>query len=289
LKKIGQTEFKTKNTFLSFDRVVIIHGMIIDSHTHIFPGHKCAAILSDLSNRSDISHYTDGSLESLRKSMKQADIAISLVSRITTHPEQVVSVNQWLHECIQDGIQAMAAIHPDIPELDVYMVALKNLGFKGIKFHPDYQGFYVDDKKMYPVYEAAQALQLPVLFHAGLDRGLPPPVHATPKRLLMVHQQFPDLTIIAAHMGGEDNYDDTETYLLGTDIYLDTAFVLRLMKKELLARFFSKHPIERFLFGTDSPFTDQSTELNYFTGLPFLTQDEKDKILSQNAADLLNL
>ncbi|WP_304511657.1 amidohydrolase family protein [Desulfobacula sp.] len=263
--------------------------MVIDFHTHIFPRHKGSAILSDLSNRSDISHYTNGSLESLLQSMKQAGIEISLVSRITTHPKQVISVNQWLHKCIREGIRPMAAIHPDIPDLDAYMGTLKDLGFKGIKFHPDYQGFYVDDRKMYPVYEAAQALQLPVLFHAGLDRGLPPPVHATPRRLLIVHQQFPDLTMIAAHMGGEDNYDDTKTYLLGTDVYLDTAFVLRIMEKDALAHFFSKHPIERFLFGTDSPFTDQSTELNYFLDLPFLTQDAKDKILGQNAADLLNL
>ncbi|MCK5100584.1 MAG: amidohydrolase family protein [Desulfobacteraceae bacterium] len=263
--------------------------MFIDFHTHIFPRNKGAAILSDLSGRADIPHYTDGSLESLLQSMKQANIKMSLVSRITTQPERVKSVNSWLHESIREGIQPMAAIHPDMPDLEDYIDTLKDLGFKGIKIHPDYQGLYVDDGKMYPVYDTAQALQLPILFHAGLDRGLPPPVHATPRRLLNVHQQFPNLTMIAAHMGGEDNYDDTETYLLGTDIYLDTAFVLKIMKKDTLRRFFSKHPVERFLFGTDSPFTDQATELNYLLDLPFLTQNAKDKISGQNAANLLKL
>ena len=263
--------------------------MFIDFHTHIFPRYKGSAILSDLSGRADIPHYSDGSLSSLLKSMKQADIKMSLVSRITTQAERVESVNLWLHECIQEGIQAMAAIHPNMPDLKNYISTLKKLGFKGIKLHPDYLGFYVDDRKMYPIYDTAQALQLPVLFHAGLDRGLPPPVRATPKRLLKVHQQFPNLTMIAAHMGGEDNYDDTINYLLGEKIYLDTAFVLKIMETNTLKYFFSNHPIEYFLFGTDSPFTDQATELNYFLNLPFLTPNEKDKILGKNAAYLLNL
>ena len=183
----------------------------------------------------------------------------------------------------------MASIHPAIPDLENYLETLKAQGFKGIKFHPDYQGFYADDRQMYPVYEIAQTLKLPVLFHAGMDRGLPPPVRATPERLLNVHRQFPDLKMIAAHMGGEDNYEETETYLFGTEIYLDTSFVLRVMERGILKRFFSRHPVERFLFGTDNPFTDQTTELTYFQDLPFLTQKEKDKILGANAARLFNI
>lgn len=90
-------------------------------------------------------------------------------------------------------------------------------------------------------------------------------------------------------MGGEDNYDETEATLLGTDIYLDTAFVFRMMDENILRRFFQKHPIERFLFGTDSPFTDQRTELQFFYNLSFLTSSQKDKIAGQNAARLLNI
>ena len=263
--------------------------MIIDFHTHIFPRHKGAALLSDLSDRADISHYTNGSLDSLLKSMQQSGIKVSFVSRITTRPESVASVNLWLHKNIREGIWPMATVHPELPDLEAYIATLKNMGFKGIKLHLDYQGFYADDRKMYPVYEAAQALKLPILFHAGLDRGLPPPIRATPRRLLTVHQEFPNLTMIAAHMGGEDNYDETENHLLGTNIYFDTSFVLRIMEQSRLKRFFSKHPTERFLFGTDSPFTDQTTELNYFRNLPFLNQDAKEKILGLNAAKLMDL
>jgi len=90
-------------------------------------------------------------------------------------------------------------------------------------------------------------------------------------------------------MGGEDNYQETEASLLGKDIYLDTAFVLRTMDQNILKRFFRKHPIERLLFGTDSPFTDQKTELQFLNNLPLLTTSQKEKIAGQNAARLLNM
>ena len=263
--------------------------MIIDSHTHIFPQEKAAIILPDLSRRADIPHFTDGTLDGLLTSMKTAGIDLSLISRITTRPEQVRSVNNWLLNCKRDNVLPMATIHPDLRNGPAYIKKLKEAGFIGIKLHPDYQGFYADDKRMFPLYEASQELQLPILFHAGLDRGLFPPFNAMPERLLNVHRQFPKLVMIAAHMGGEDNYDETEACLLGTNIYLDTAFVLRIMDKRILKRFFSKHPIERFLFGSDSPFTDQSAEIAYLWNLPFLSQDAKEKIAGKNAAGLLGM
>jgi uncharacterized protein len=263
--------------------------MVIDSHTHIFPQMKAPVILSKLLSRAAIPHFTDGTIHGLLNSMKTAGIHLSLISRITTRPEQVDPVNRWLYGLRRENILPMATIHPEMPDGQAYIKKLKDKGFIGIKLHPDYQGFYADDKRMYPIYEALQDLQMPVLFHAGLDRGLTPPFRAMPGHLLKVHRQFPQLIMIAAHMGGEDNYDQTEACLLGTDIYLDTAFVLRLMNQDTLKRFFQMHPIERFLFGSDSPFTDQFTELNYLQNLPFLSQDAKEKIAGRNAAALLGI
>ncbi len=271
------------------DRAVIDSIMFIDFHAHIFPDNKGSAILSDLSSRADIPHYSDGSVKSLHDSMEKAGIDISLASRITTRHQGVKSINSWLLENSGDTLPVMATVHPDMPDLEKYMDTLPEMNFRGIKVHSQYQGIFVDDPKMYPIYERARWLKLPVLFHAGLDRGLPPPTYATPARLKNVHRRFPDLTMIAAHMGGEDNYKETEALLLGEDIYLDTSFVLRIMEKSTLSRFFARHSMERFLFGTDTPFADQKTELDYLLALPFLTWDEKEKIAGLNAAFLLGL
>jgi predicted TIM-barrel fold metal-dependent hydrolase len=263
--------------------------MIVDFHTHVFPEKTAKKALAEVSRRAAIPCYADGTTQGLLSSMKQAGIHLSVISRIAIRAEGVRPVNQWLEAQIQKGILPLAAAHPDMPPNPSFIQNLKAAGFKGIKLHPDYQGFFVDDRRMYFLYEAAQAEKMPVLFHAGLDRGLPPPVHATPERLLNVHRSFPALLMIAAHMGGEENYAQTERYLLGKDIFLDTSFVLQLMDLHTLERFFRRHPIERFLFGTDSPFKDQSEELNFLLNLPFLTQAEKEQVAGQNALALLEL
>ena len=245
--------------------------------------------LASLQDRAGIPHFSDGSLKGLLRSMDAAGIDTSVVSRITTRPDQVKSILAWLVKIRRKRVIPMATWHPGLKVPPGLMSEFRNQGFKCIKLHPDYQDFFVDEERMFPFYEAAQDAGMPILFHAGLDQGLPPPLHAPPERLLAVHRTFPELKIIAAHMGGEDNYEETEKFLLGRDIYLDTSFVLRVMPKDILERFLKKHPIERVLFGSDSPWKDQSLEIEYLFSLPFLNDDEKEKIAGRNAAKLLRL
>lgn len=266
-----------------------MRGMIIDSHTHVYPEKIARKVLPDIARRAAIPCFSDGTIGGLRSSMKQAGIQVSVISRIATRAEQVEGVNHWLQGQIRQGIVALATFHPDMQWSPGFVREIKQRGFKGFKLHPDYQGFFVDDRRMYPFYETAQAESMPVLTHAGLDRGLPPPLRATPERIAKVHSDFPALDLIAAHMGGEDNYDQTEAFLLGKPIYLDTSFVLKSIPANTLERFFGRHPIERFLFGTDSPFRDQTEELNFVLDLSFLTQASKDKVLGENAAGLLRV
>ncbi|MFC1532591.1 amidohydrolase family protein [Thermodesulfobacteriota bacterium] len=263
--------------------------MIIDFHTHVFPEHMAKKTLPDLNRKAGIPYFSDGSVKGLLSSMREAGIDISVVSRITTKPAQVESVNRWMEDIRQDSISSMATWHPELEVDDKMILDLKSRGFKCVKLHPDYQGFYINDQRMFPFYEAAQTAGMPILFHAGLDNGLPPPVHATPQKLIEIHKAFPGLPIIAAHMGGEDNYEETEEYLLGKGIYLDTSFVLRKMPVSILERFMNKHPVHRILFGSDSPWTDQALELKYLFSLPFLKEDEKELIAGINAARLLGL
>ena len=40
-------------------------------------------------------------------------------------------------------------------------------GFRGVKLYPTYQHYYLNDPRMYPLYQAAQELAIPVLIHTG--------------------------------------------------------------------------------------------------------------------------
>ncbi len=261
----------------------------IDFHTHIYPDPVAHQTVLAVRRRAGIDAYSDGTLEGLKRSMAAARIDLSVVAAVATRPKQVESIQRWLKSIRQPGIEAMAAMHPAEPPDSQQMKTLKAEGFRGFKLHPDYQDFFVDDPLMYPLYEAVAAEGMFILFHAGMDRGLPHPIHATPKRLAAVHKAVPELCMIAAHLGGEEAYEETAEHLLGQDIHLDTSFVLRTMPAPFRERILKEHPAERLIFASDSPWTDQGEELRFLLELPYLTESDEEKICYSNAARLLGL
>lgn len=265
------------------------HTVKIDFHTHIYPDYLAVQTVLAVRERAGIDAHADGTLEGLKRSMATAGIGLSVVAAVATRPQQVDSIQQWLRAIRQPGIETLAAMHPADPLSAHQIKMLRREGFRGFKFHPDYQDFFVDDARMYPLYETIAGEGMFVLFHAGMDRGLPHPIHATPKRLAAVNEAIPELCMIVAHLGGEEAYEDTAAHLLGRDLYLDTSFVLRKMPGMFRERFLKEHPPERLLFASDSPWTDQGEELQFLLSLPFLNESDKEKICFANAARLLTL
>jgi hypothetical protein len=90
-------------------------------------------------------------------------------------------------------------------------------------------------------------------------------------------------------MGSFEMYDEVEEYLLGEDIYFDTAYCLDKMPLNLMEKFFKKHPIERFLFATDSPWCSQKEYVNILSSFNFLKEEDKEKIFFKNAKELLRI
>src|SRR5690606_551779 len=84
------------------------------------------------------------------------------------------------------------------------------LGFRGMKVQPVSQGFHLDDRRCYPLWDFAQQVEWPLMVHTGttgigagspggggikLRYGRPVP------HLDDVAADFPNLQIIAAHFG----------------------------------------------------------------------------------------
>ena len=152
--------------------------------------------------------------------------------------------------------------------------------------HPYYQGFTVDDEKMFPLYERMQEHGLIVLFHAGFDVGYPKDRIADPVRMGRVSDKFPGLKIVAAHLGGWGDWDNVVKYLVGKKVYLDTSFAVMLCGKDQATEIIKAHRSEYLLFGTDSPWTDQGIEVASIESLD-ISDDLKEKILWKNAERLL--
>jgi predicted TIM-barrel fold metal-dependent hydrolase len=157
-----------------------------------------------------------------------------------------------------------------------------------VKFHPDYQDFYVDDEKAVPLYEEIARAGLIILFHAGIDVGLPDPCHTPPDRLARVVQALPGARIVAAHMGGYRCWDEVEKHLAGLDLFLDTSYGLGHMTKEQFLRLLEAQGSDHILFASDSPWADQAREIEKLEelGLPAQTMRA---IYSGNAKKLLGI
>src|SRR5215469_14811073 len=82
-------------------------------------------------------------------------------------------VNDRLHEAVQrhpDRFQAFAALPTADPNAaaDELERTVSRLGFKGAMIHGATNGVFHDDKRFWPIFERAQALDVPLYIHPGI-------------------------------------------------------------------------------------------------------------------------
>jgi len=265
--------------------------MIIDFHTHIFPDNIAERTMKFLEDECNQKAFTNGTLDALKKSMKEATFDISVVLPVATKPSQFDTVNSFAASINgKDGIISFGGIHPDNDNFRERLEKIKELGLKGIKLHPDYQKSFIDEPKMVDLIRQAVYLDLIVVIHAGLDIGLPDPVHCPPERTARMLDQidYKDAKIVLAHMGGYSMWDDVEKYLVGRNVWFDTSYCLGKMDDSQFVKIIRSHGAEHILFATDSPWSGQKETIEHIKGVG-LTASELDIILHKNAEELLGI
>jgi len=260
----------------------------IDFHVHCFSDELAKKAVSELAAAAGTQAFLDGTIADLRRSMREAGLDLSVVQPVATRPGQVRKINSWAAANQGTDILFFAAFHPDLPGWKDEVKYIKDAGLRGVKFHPDYQKFFVDEPRLFSIYEALFNEDLILLFHAGVDIGLPPPTHCTPERLARLLDLFPGGKIVAAHMGGYQYWEEVERQLAGKDIYFDTSYSQADLGEEKMLRLILAHGPEKILFATDSPWTSQPEELAKIKEFP-LPPAVTEQILGLNAASLLGL
>lgn len=268
--------------------------MVIDFHTHIFPDRIAPVTIPHLAEVSGIPPYTNGTAVDLRRSMTNAGVDMAVVLPVVTKPSQFDSINHFAAEinAQQDRLISFGGIHPDCENIEEKLDIVVALGLKGIKLHPDYQGVFIDDERYIRILQAAIDRDLLVSIHAGIDIGLPDPVHCPPDRtrraLDRLQQNVNDPKIILAHTGGYGQWDEVERLLVGQSVYFDISFSLGHISDDQLVRIIGHHGADRVLFATDSPWGGQTEALAHFRRLP-LNAHAQEQILWRNAAKLLGV
>jgi len=264
---------------------------VIDFHTHAFPDglaeRAVQALLEEGRKKYDVQAYLDGRISSLLASMDQSGIEKSIICSIATKPSQFDPIMKWSKLIMSDRIIPFPSLHPESPDAVEQVKQIKTEGFKGVKFHPYYQDFSIDEKRLFPIYEELQKQRLIVVMHTGFDLAFERDRRCDPERILRVLEAFPDLKLVTTHLGAWEDWDQVEKHLSGKRIYMEISFSLDCMPKETARRIIMNHPKDHILFGTDSPWADQGHAVSLLKGLE-LGQEMEDRILRENALKFLS-
>ena len=264
---------------------------IIDFHIHTFPDAVAERAVKKLANLSGITPSTDGKAETTLQVLRRAGVDVGVSLNIATSPKQMHTINDHaalLNRTMGRKLLSFGSVHPDAPDAVDELRRIKAMGLPGIKLHPDYQGFMVDDERLFPIYEACGLLGLPVVFHAGWDCYSPELTHNPPERSAKVAKQFPHTRMVLAHLGGLKQWDDVERHLCGLEnVYFDTAIIAGYIDPEQAVRVIKNHPADHVLLGSDCPWENPADSVAFVRGLP-LDEQRKMQILGGNAEKLLS-
>lgn len=253
---------------------------IFDVHVHIFPDRIAEKAVSAIGNfYENFNMEGDGRLETAIRMMDEAGIAQCCAHSVATTAHQVHSINAFVMDAWRrypDRIVPFAAMHPALENAADEAEAIAAQGFRGVKLHPEIQGFNIDDPAVMDMLAPFEG-KLPVLTHCGDYRC----DNSSPARLKRVLRAFPRLRLVCAHLGGWTVWREAWRELAGEDIYVDTSSALFALEPREAVEIIRAYGADRALYGTDFPMWSPKGELERFNRLP-LTDAEREMILWTN-------
>ena len=261
---------------------------IIDFHTHAFPDSLADRAISTLEAEIDgiWRAHTDGRVGSLLASMDAAGIGQAVVCPIATAPKQFEGILRWCQEIRSERIIPLATVHPEAEDPAGQVERIAEAGLIGIKLHPMYQQFEIAEPRLDGMLSAMEETGLLLEFHCGYDIAYGDSEQASPDKTAATLDKHPRLRLVATHLGGWRSWESVRRHLLGRDIWMETSFTMSFMSPEQVVELIRGHGVEKVLFGSDSPWADQSAEVRNLRSLP-LTEAEQAAIFQENARRLL--
>ncbi len=245
---------------------------MIDFHTHPMLVQEMAERHPELLAVARDVFYIGNRMQPLEIFHLQMDVAgiqravVLPIDATTARGAKVYSNEQIAELCgMSDRFIGFASVDPHNPAAPQELeAAIRGLGLRGLKLSPPTQEFYPNDQKLaYPIYEAAQALGIPVVIHSGLSWEPKARLKwAQPLLVEDVAADFPRLNIVIAHLGWPWVLDSVALALKYPNIYLDTSalyfdnpwdFIAFAMKGQVPLTVFERSLRHQIVFGSNYP------------------------------------
>jgi predicted TIM-barrel fold metal-dependent hydrolase len=194
-----------------------------------------------------------------------------------------------------DRFVGFAAVDPRRPDaMELLRYAVEDLGLKGVKFGPIYNGVPLDDPRLVPVYEYCVRNNLPLTMHMGTTftrqfwAELGNPIHVEPLAL-----RYPDLKIIMAHMGHPWYEECAIVIRKQPNVYAEiSAIYYRPWQFYNVMSAIQEYKVaDKVFFGSDYPFSDPDEGVRLTravravtagTALPPVSEETVETIINSN-------
>lgn len=261
---------------------------VINAHCHIYPEKIASRAVEGIKNFYDLNMSLNGKTDDLIRDGSQVGVVHYLVHSVATTPKQVSSINEFIsHEVNthQGLFTGFGTLHPDSENIQKDFDYLLELGLKGVKLHPDFQLFALNEKRAFDLGEIINTGDVPVLIHCGDFRYN----YSNPEQLIPFLDKFPDMTVIGAHFAGWSMWEKAARLLAGRkNLYVDLSSSLYELSSQTAKDLIYAYGVDKVLWGTDYPMWESTSEMEYFNKID-LTDKERSMILYENAAKLLKL
>lgn len=284
--------------------------MIIDAHVHLFQ----PAVIDNTIQKTamtrmlgfQMDHVRERvSVKRLREETESVDVGACLLLP-TAKARSIQKVNDRFLDLVAetDFLHTACTLHPDLPQASKEIERIQNRGVRGIKLCSFSQGFCLEDEKTFQLFgdirDAGQKqgggffVILDTFYRADEFFGTPPANTPTPARIGALVRAFPEITFVAAHMGGlMAPFSEMCRHLPPAEnLYLDTSNAAHTLSADEFIHLLIDHGPEHIIFGTDWPWFAHGAEIDLLESLmekAGYTGPEKDAVFEDNMARLLNL
>ena len=274
---------------------------IIDFHTHNFPDELAPRAVDVMVKklRGCLFPVGDGTLATQLADLDKSGVSRAVVCPIATKPTQFQVIldrakamrdGEFGEEAAKRLIQ-LCSVHPADRNYAAHLKEIADAGFKGIKVHPYYQDFRLDDPRVVPFFSAVRDAGLFAIAHCGLDLGFPEsPMTCGPAQIAALMRAVPGLVFIAGHLGGCGGNPPhaTDELLEFPGCYIDSAVISVCDDDPESQRVMAEWPADRIVFGTDYFWRDTKKLADWVRRYRPDPADQR-RIFSDNAKELLGL
>ena len=102
--------------------------------------------------------------------MPKTYIDYYLVHSVATTPKQVKSINEFIAYEVKEHnglFTGFGTLHPDSDDIKGDVDYLLDLGLEGVKLHPDFQLFALNEERAFKLGEAIDDADIPLMIHCG--------------------------------------------------------------------------------------------------------------------------